>query len=105
MITYGKPDLLHYLNTYCVKAELRGLSVTHIDPTRGIVTLKIPVIRGDLEQVFGGEDRWVASVDLEYDYDGEWVTLYKFPENLLDDEDYNFICECIMEEVYDDADE
>lgn len=101
MIVFGNMDIINYLDIYCEKAEQCGIKVCNVDIRQETITFTIPVIRGDVEAQDGGLEPWIATVKLEYSVDEDWVILHRFPENLLDDEDYNFLCEVIMDELLD----
>ena len=99
MIICENTDILPYLNTYCQKALPRGIKVLFVDVKNEIIKFEVPVKRLDLEEQLDGDNLWMATIKLEYSIDEFWPVLHRFPENLLDDEDYNFLCETIMDNL------
>lgn len=57
----------------------------------GDYTLVVPVFNGETNE------EQTAVFEMESSFDGESVTLYKFPKTLLTDEDYAFICDAILD--------
>lgn len=81
------PKIVKYIDTYCVKngdIEVKGITGD------GRYTLVVPVFNGE-----EGENQ-IATLDMEFSYDGDDVILYHFPKNLLDGDDYI----TITEEIY-----
>jgi len=83
-------EIVQYIDQYCVKNG--DIEVKNIRPD-GQYTLIVPVFNGEL-----GEEQ-IATMDLEFEFDGEEATLLNFPKNLLSGEDYSSITEAIEEEM------
>lgn len=78
------PEIVRYIDTYCVKNgnfEVKGIK------EGGRYCLVVPVFNGEL-----GEDQ-IATLDMEFSFDGDDFILYNFPKNLLSSEDYISITE------------
>ena len=79
-------DVLKYIDQMCVlDGELEIKNITK----DGRYTLIIPVINGGMEF----NEKQIATLNMEFSYDGEDVYLYNFPKQLLSSEDYIFITE------------
>lgn len=83
-------EIVQYIDQYCVKTG--DIEVKNIRPD-GQYTLIVPLFNGEL-----GENQ-IATMDLEFVFDGEEATLLNFPKNLLSGEDYSSITEAIEEEM------
>lgn len=86
------PKIIRYIDQMCVKdgdVEVKNIRMD------GSYTLIVPVINGGVEF----NEKQIATLDMEFSFDGEDVTLYNFPKQLLTSEDYIFICESIEDEL------
>lgn len=62
----------------------------------GTYELIVPVYVGDDEF----EPEQIATLEMEFSIDDEWPVLWLFPRNLLSDDDYNLVCETIMDRLH-----
>lgn len=83
--------IIDYLDQFCVKDG--DIEVKAIDVRNGICSLVVPVFNGENEFT----PHQIATLDFEFDFDGEDVTIYKFPKRLFSEEDRFFIEEEISD--------
>ena len=86
------PKIIQRIDRICVKDG--DIEIKNID-TNGTYTLVVPVINGDMEFA----PRQIATLDMEFSFDGEEVILHNFPRNLLSGEDYIYIMEMIEAQI------
>lgn len=90
--------IIDYLDQFCVKTG--DVEVKAIDIHNGTCSIVVPVFNGENE-FFPNQ---IATLDFEFDFDGEDVTIYKFPKRLLSDEDRIFVESEIADEFSWSAD-
>lgn len=86
------PSIIQYLEQMCVKngdIEIRDVN------KNGTYTLIIPVYHGAMEF----DPAQIATLQMEFSFDGEDIILHNFPKKLLSEEDFSKVVETVRDEM------